>query len=274
MSGQHPDLDALADTSCGMGDPATVEHLASCAACREALAELDGAQVPLTAALSGLPVPAPPADLEDRLLAALARERRTVLPLVAPAPRRRPVWLVPGRLVPVGAAAGLLAVLATGAVLLGRGSTTSSTTSGGATVAAAPAPQVRRLDSGTDYRRTGTSFARALPQLLSSAGPTSAGPTSAAAERKADAGAAPAQAADPLARLRDDAALARCLSSLTPPEDPGLPLAVDYATYDGAPALVVVLPSRRPGMVDVYVVGPACAAADADLRYFIRVERP
>ncbi|MDP9433912.1 MAG: hypothetical protein M3P93_01395, partial [Actinomycetota bacterium] len=82
-----------------------------------------------------------------------------------------------------------------------------------------------------------------------------------------------ALAPDPLARLRDPDELAGCLSAVTGPDAPQ-PLAVDYATFEGRPALLVVLPSARPGKVDAYVVGAGCRAGDDQTLFFTRVDRP
>ena len=263
----HLDLDELADVLCGEAGADATEHAATCPTCSAALTDLEAAQVPLLAALATLPDPEPPAGLDERLLAAFARERRaqtstgaaTVLPL--PARRRPPAWLTGA-----AAAAALIGVVGGGIALLphgGTSSTTSSNTTAGGTGTVGPV--VRRLASGTAYRKVGPSFATALPLLLTVATSDSAAEIPFA--RKV-------AATDPLARLRDDRALAGCLAALTPPEDPGVPLAVDYAMYEGQPALVVVLPSAKPSAVDVYVVGPACTQADADLRYFVRLPRP
>lgn len=76
----------------------------------------------------------------------------------------------------------------------------------------------------------------------------------------------------PLSRLRDAAALDACVQELS--GSPGVaPLAVDFAAYQGAPALVVLLPSSVPGRVDVFVVGPRCSAGDADLRLYVNAAR-
>ena len=263
----HLELDELADVLCGEAGADAIEHAATCPTCSAALTDLEAAQVPLLAALATLPDPEPPAGLDERLLAAFSRERRaqtstgaaTVLPL--PTGRRRPAWLTGA-----AAAAALVGVVGGGIALLPHGGTSSGSSS--TSTAAAPSaagPAVRRLASGTDYRKVGPSFATALPLLLDVA--TRGTAATAPFALKAAAG-------DPLARLRGDGALVGCLASLTTPEDPGVPLAVDYASYEGQPALVVVLPAAKPATVDVYVVGPACTQADADLRYFVRLPRP
>lgn len=264
----HLELDELADVLCGEAGVDATEHAATCPVCSAALTDLEAAQVPLLATLATLPDPEPPAGLDERLLAAFARERRaqtpagaaTVLPFVTR--RRPPAWLVGA-----AAAAALIGVAGGGIALLPHGSQSTTRSTAGNTAPAA-SPAVRRLASGTDYRKVGPSFASALPRLLGTASPDAvAAPQFKANERKAAAG-------DPLARLRDDRALAGCLASLTTPDNPGVPLAVDYATYESKPALVVVLPGAKPATVDAYVVGPACTQADADLRYFVRLPRP
>ena len=53
-----------------------------------------------------------------------------------------------------------------------------------------------------------------------------------------------------------------------------LPLAVDYASYDGQPALAVVLPDPEPTTVSVFVVGPGCSAQDDRTLFFFRAPRP
>ena len=65
--------------------------------------------------------------------------------------------------------------------------------------------------------------------------------------------------------LRDPAALQECLADL----EVGRPaLTVDYALFEGRPAVVVVYPGREAGGLDVVVVGPGCAD---ELRLFLRV---
>ena len=264
----HLDLDELADVLCGEAGAAATEHATTCPVCSAALTDLEAAQVPLLAALATLPVPEPAAGLDERLLAAFTRERRTktatdagnVLPRAAG--RRPPAWLTGA-----AAAAALVGVVGGGIALLPHGGASSqkSSTAGSATGTAGPA--VRRLATGTAYRKVGPSFTAALPLLLGLL------PTAAEAAPRATADITTRAAADPLARLRDNRALAGCLASLSTPEDPGIPLAVDFASYEGTPALVVVLPSPKPAAVDVYVVGPNCRQADADLRYFVRLPR-
>lgn len=277
----HLDLDALADALAGEPSP----HLSSCGDCTARLAELAAAEAPVIAALAALPDPPLPPGLADRLTAALAAEpplrpagsgSATVTPLVRP---RRP-W-VPA------AAAALVLVLAGGLgyALVGGGtggSDTATTAADTAAGQAAPA-DVQQTSSGTDYSDT-AAVTGVLPSVLDgSAGstaaamsaPLAASEPSLRAESGQSTAAGAADAADPLARLRDPAALAACLLSLLPPDEPEVqPLAVDFAAYAGQPALAVVLPDPDPAKLQVFVVGPQCSQADDATLHFVRVDRP
>ena len=86
-----------------------------------------------------------------------------------------------------------------------------------------------------------------------------------------------AAAPDPaLDRLRTADGLAACLAALLPPDDTSVrPLAVDYAAYQGQPALVVLLPADdAPEKVDVFVVGAGCTVGDDQTLFFTRLDRP
>ena len=75
-----------------------------------------------------------------------------------------------------------------------------------------------------------------------------------------------------LTRLRDPAALQGCLTELSGTATTTA-LALDYAAYDGAPALIVVLAGLSANRVDVFVVGPGCAPQQADLVVYRSVPR-
>jgi hypothetical protein len=278
----HLDLDALADVLADQATPEHTAHLRGCASCTSRLAELEAAEARVVTVLSTLPPPAVPDDLADRLTAALAAEaplrpaRATVTALPAVAQRHR-TWL------PAAAAAVLLV---SGA---GLGWSLLSSTDGSDTATGA-GPEVVVASSGTDYADP-AAVAAALPRVLTgdevrtyadssddSAARSSEG--SAQAETQPDAAAqGPAATmliADPLDRLRTPDGLASCLAGLqaTPDEAPIEPLAVDFATYGGAPALAVVLLDPDPDKLSVFVVGPQCAQADAQVLHFVRVDRP
>lgn len=288
----HLDLDALADTLAGEGDAAASAHLATCPSCASRLRELEAAEQRVVAVLSTLPPPTVPADLADRLAAALAAEApldptvsttgASVTALPAARDTRRRTWL------PAAAAAVLLASGAgIGWSMLSGGTGSDDADTAGRELLAS--------ESGTDYADP-TSLAASLPAVLAgdasattftdsrsseaagAAGTTSedaAGSTSADAATTAEAPeAATLSAPDPLDRLRTTDGLAACLAGL---QDDGAavePLALDYASYDGAPALAVLLPDPDPAKVAVFVVGPECAQADPHLLHYVRVDRP
>ena len=147
--------------------------------------------------------------------------------------------------------------------------------------------------TGTDYRRDGRALAARPPGAAGGRAAADTGaaqpapaltapetgrpappPAAAAAPRSGTEKAQQLASPDPLARLRDPAELAGCLSALTGPDVEGVPLALDYASFEGAPALVVVLPSTRPDRVDVYTVGAGCRAGDDATLLFTRLPRP
>jgi hypothetical protein len=265
---EHLDLDALADVLAGVGPSA---HLDACEDCRAALVRLEGALPAVATSLSALGVPAEPAGLGDRLAAAVEAARgprvATVVPL---APRRRT------RLLPVLGAVAAAAALAVGTVVVVQQRDGGDTEEG---------TSFALSNTGTDYNHDGKALRLALPQLLEGGAPATASAKVFSAEKDTAvpgptatlgrSAAAPA-AADPLATLRTDAGLAACLVALTDPADPdaGVPLALDYAAYEGQPALVVVLPTSKPEKVDVFVVGAGCSQADAKLLFFTRLTKP
>jgi hypothetical protein len=262
---EHLDLDTLADVLAGEASP---EHLQACTSCQARLAELSAALPAVDAALSALPLPEPPADLVLTVTAAPL----TVLPVLGE--HRRVRWL------PTLAGIAAAAVLVTGGVLYAHRGTKHPATD----LAGAGAAHYTVSSTGTDYAPDGKALRAQLPVLLGVVAPKEATTTQ---DNTAQSGTAlsapvpsaarmgPAQTgADPLALLRTTAGLASCLASLTDPSTPGLPLALDYAQFKNQPALVVVLQADKPDKVDVFVVGPRCAQADAKVLFFTRLPKP
>ena len=301
-SGEHLDLDALADVLAGErpDDP----HLASCAACRARLAELAAADTAVLASLGGLADPPLPDGLAERLHRSLADEARADQARadqaraggIAPG-SRRVVALRPRRAWRQPVAACLALVLAGGlGWTLVRGGTGGTDTDSAATAAdgsdagtegggggvaggerAAALPRTR---TGTDWADAGAGRT-ALPQVLAglsdsalSGGAESApsGPPAAAPSDAAALDPTP-RSADPLARLRDPVTLEACLAAVSA-QDGAQPLALDEGTVRGAPALAVLLPDADPAFVRLHVVGPACSAADPATLLRTRVPRP
>ena len=305
QSAPHLDLDRLADLLAGEGSDADVAHVGACAGCAGRLDELSVAEVEVAAALAALPAPELPPDLAERLTAALAAEpalapttpgwaaaptadpapsegSRTVTPFPTAGARRERRWLAP-----LGAAAALVLVVGGlgGAIVAGGGGggddSADTAASGGGSAAEESAPlDVPTSSTGQDYAAAG-SLAAALPGVLAgqalgraSAGEAAPAPSSGdTSEGTLDSGDA-LTAGDPLARLRDPAALAACLNELLPADDTTV-LALDYAAYAGEPALAVVLPATgAPDKVDVFVVGAGCSAGNDQTRFFTRLDRP
>ena len=277
----HLDLDALADHLAGEQDAAV--HLSTCAGCRARLAELEAADALVASVLATLPAPALPADVAARLDRLLADEHAPTAGDARPAASVLPLQRRPRRAWVPAAAAGVVLALGglLGVSLLGEGGERSPLAAGTAsdTAAAMPAPAsggFPTVSSGVDYADT-SAVAEALPAVLSGTAPEA--PLTRAADATGPREAAPPTAeslsVDPLARLRTPEGLADCLAALLPPEDPGLvPLAVDYASYAGEPAVAVLLPDPDPAVVSVFVVGASCTRDADGTLFFTRLERP
>lgn len=307
---EHLDLDALADHLVGEGDG--TDHLSTCAACHDRLAELSAAQLTVSASLAALPPPPLPPDLAQRITAALAAEpslapgepapaepaaapsarSATVTPLAGRRPAPRRTW-------PLSVAAAVVLVCGAGlgyTLLADAGSDSAEQSTAADSAAGAAAPQVAlpRSASDIDYADP-ASVTTGLPSVLDGSARREVQSGTADAERGAPpaplasgsgapgsaasspgaSGPEAALAADPLARLRDPAGLASCLLALLPPEDPGVrPLALDYARFGSTPALAVVLPDPDPTKVSVFVVGPGCSKDNDATLQFIRLARP
>ncbi len=298
----HLDLDALADVLAGERDDA---HLRSCDRCADRFAELAAADAQVSAALAALPAPPLPAGLSLRLTQAVQAERRQEVASVRTQRRGRPPSWLPA----VAASAVLVTAGATGWALLdlsgdsgqdtaastaaggGSGQDRTSEESGGADDAAdgggdEAASDVAAPDAAAG---SGTSPGAASPTAATAfAAPTAATATDWAVEASrpaalarllglsderdastADDPAPVAPAVSGLDRLRDPAALSACLAGL-PGEEV---LAVDYASYDGVPALAVVQPDGA-ARVRVTVVASGCSAADPQVLQTTVVERP
>lgn len=126
-------------------------------------------------------------------------------------------------------------------------------------------PPVPTVASGRDYGRY--DLPRAPLDLAARAGSDrpaggSAGDSGAGGSAQ---GTPPAGAPVELARLGNPAALRSCLVGLG--AGFSAPLLVDFARFEGRPALVVLIAAVSPDAATTYVVGPSCSAADPDLRH-------
>ena len=282
----HASLDDLADLHAGEASPEVADHVAGCADCTARLGELAAALGPVAADLAALaaqPVPALPDDVAARVAAALAAERQappaapsgTVVPLASPRQRRTASWL------PALGGLAAAAVLVTGGLLLATGGSDRSSDDSTAAVAGRSS-DLATSETGTDYAPDGAALKAALPGLLSGTALTKAVPeadqSTATPRNGAGTNSVPLNAQvpppDALAALRDPDRLAACLAGLSDPGRQDLPLALDYARFQGKPALVVVLPAVKADKVDVFVVGAGCDAKDQQLLFFTRLDKP
>jgi hypothetical protein len=260
------------------------------------LSSQDDAAVAALLRAAGGPVSMPP-EVAARIDAALAVEASmpattgevttggvatgTVTPLV-PRPRR---W---SRAV-LGLAAAAAVVVVGGALVTTLGDGASSTDdqatsaeAGGATDQA----DVARSTSGRDY--TAAELTDSVSALLADSGAApdqpaqesdatlEQAPSTLASAPAADSGEAgepardDADAAAATALVLDEARLTPCLDRLT--DGTREVVAVDAGTYEGQPALAVLLAAGADA-VDVFIVTPACSADDASILHFERVER-
>ena len=269
--GPHPAVDVLADLDAdaleGADATAVRAHVEGCAECADALAALTRVR----GELAGLADPALPADVATALDVRLSSLRLAPVSVpgevhpLRPARRRRWPVSLPGT---AAAAVTTLFVAAIGVGVVTSGGDSadedSSTagvagdTSGGGGVADAPmaaGAEPLRLTSGRDYT------AATVATLVSGVADT---------RMESQTAAAPPVPA-PLQRLQDPAALQSCLTDLGD-GTPVTPLTLDYASYEGRPALLVVV-AAGTAQADVWVVGPDCRQGNADLRYFVTVPR-
>ncbi|GAA1769660.1 hypothetical protein [Luedemannella helvata] len=288
MTFNEDDLDRLADYAAGLLDPAEEAEVAALVAADPAWAatyeQLVAADAVVATHLREEPGEAMPADVAARLDAALKVED------VAGAVARTPISLNEARrrrqrragLVAVGAVAAALVAIVGGSVVNGSLPSGESSTAADAPAAGgAPhaAPEAAASSAGPDgnaqFRRESTAPATvqgdrtdelaSVPVFSSDTDYTWATLSLAVIAEATDGDAAKASVPvpAPLAALAAPATLRGCLDAIGAATG-GTPLRAEFASYEGTPALVVVV--TRPGGQTVAVAGGACRAGDADLR--------
>jgi hypothetical protein len=187
---------------------------------------------------------------------------------------------IPGWLAPVAAAAGVVAFAGFWLNSAGGGfsaddsggnAATSSDAGGNAEQApAAAGPIPRREATGRDY--DDQQVADGDRAMLSSTAPQASAAPGTGKEPSGTFSAPDAAAPAQLARLIDPTALALCLEAIA--NEHGAPIAtttaVDYARYEGKPALMVFFVDAA-GERWAWVAGPGCGAGGPDTRYSTRV---
>jgi hypothetical protein len=275
----HLDLDALAELEEGLVDPETAAvsraHVDACTGCRAQLSRLRTTR----ALLSALPPEPMPADVAARVDAAVRSSGEVPAPSVLPLNRRRRLWGSPA--VAGGAAAAavvvLVAALVAGNVIHGGGKSTTRTPAAGSADTNSSLPKTattKTWSTGRDY--TAATIPTLVPTLVTgvppsgavsapSSVPTPAAPSSVATSRT------PSYTQDEL--RASPQAVAACGEILAGGVST-TPVAIDFARFDGKPAVIFVLPAiGHATELDVWVVRSACSAANLDL-YFQRIPRP
>jgi hypothetical protein len=267
--GGHPapeELDVLVEG--GTPPPELGSHVQGCAECSALVAGMTRVRELLRAEAEH--VPPAPADLEERIQAALAEASAqdvgsapeelaaggTVVPL--PPRPRVPRWLA--------AVAGLVVLggAATAATqLVGQGGADSSV-AGAAHPSAADSSEggVRAAEAASAVVATGTDYAPATlggqVQALLEHGPTSGGVVRLNSENSDNTDAA-------APRLRTPEGLAGCLSAIGAAGQ--VPRVVDLATWQGRDVAVIVLQSQ-PDRAEVWVVDRSCRPGADGLVYY------
>lgn len=284
------DLDTLADYVEGLlaGTPegaAVAARIAADPTWADAYQQLTGANQEVVGALRGLADPPLPDEVAAQLDRALAAEHRITptptsreseddheaagwsKPAVgAQRPRsRRPSRRLGGRAAQIGgwtaAAAAVALVAVTGLATLHSSSSDDTASSDSAASAPKRAPAAESSGRSSGFPYTSSSLGPQARALLGSATPTGPKPTSAASAEAPPTSAASAEVpkAAPrpvpsLDRLTAPSALGACLAAL----GVASPLAVDYATLDGAPAVVIVTAGPGSTRLTVVAAGPNC----------------
>ena len=263
----HLDLDGAAALDAGLDDDGSLAaHVAGCDDCAQRVATVQSTRT----RLSALPDDPMPADVAERLHAALPREpmRTTIVPAGA---RRRRWTGSPALAGWVAAAAGiaLVAALSVGSLRSSHHPDSSGEAAGTASLPLAPRTNFPVLASGAHYTNANSSaLVGDLDALVRTPATLAPNATPAPQARSAnkDALSLSAHAAVPAALQnlfgdrQQQLACARLLAG-----GPVTPLAIDFARFTGgsrhvrnAPAMIVLLPASGALRDGAFIVGPKC----------------
>lgn len=269
----HPSTDRLADLAADLLEPADATaaraHLPTCTTCRATYDVLVG----LPELLAGSPAPPMPAEVTARVVAAIEREQIARAGAAddarsTAAARSRPALNAFRRGLGARLGAGLLgaaAVLGGGYVVvtsvLDSGSDEPTTATSGS--------EAESLDTGAGGADEGRALTAAGTAYGEETLDEDVAQLLAVPESSGDVGDKPATVLGPNGEVGDMVARAPvCVAATQRRADTAAdPLAVDVGTYDGVPAVVVVLPevTGRSGSadeVDVWVLGATCLEAE------------
>jgi hypothetical protein len=281
--GPHLDLDVLADIEEGLvpgvraGD--AERHLEHCAECQRRLARLRTTRALLTT-LPAEPMPPAVVARVNDAVAAAAHTSPTIVPMT----RRSTSWNTPAI---AGVAAAVAVLVLVGAVVIGNvaghhRSSPSAGSAGGTSPRrpAAPAADVKEWATGTNY--TPANLAAKVPALVTGTPPSTlsksfaAGATAASPSAASSAGtpttSAEAYTLEQLRASRD--AIIGC-GRILGGGVPTVPIAVDFARFNGRQAVVFVLPAvdHAATQLDVWVLPGTCSTSTIPL-FIRRVPRP
>jgi anti-sigma factor RsiW len=306
MTEDHVPIERLAAYAAGDLDAtAGVEveaHVLLCADCRADVEALNR----VSRDLAEVEPVTMPADVAARLDAALASADvptgpvGDVLPMVAPQ-RRRPSFAG------IAAVAAGVALVAAVSVPVLTGGKSAEDAGSGAPAALGPrreSAETKRIESGLDYTADNltSTLAVALTRPAAALDTAADGVTVTAPVAPGEVAASPGRTSGlrsgsspaPVTRTEatttafrlatDPGRLAACLNGLAASQTLAAakkPILVDFATFEGKPAMVVVLPTEQRGQlrsdrVDVWVVGARCGvtAGDEDVLTFARIPPP
>lgn len=232
-------------------------------------------------------LPDSPAALVDADESATGRHAATVTVLPSAEERRGPSYRGFTKLLAVAAA--VVVVAGVGGILVKNAGTFSGGAASSAGAGASQAPEAADNAGGpsVDVSKTaGTGVNYSAAQLATQTRSLVSGKVPAAAAQPtrsslyAGGTAVPSPSGSPVDGLPSralpaGAVLDRCVQLITTSATPPAPVAVDAGTYEGKPALVIVLPSEDDATsLDVFVVSPDCGqGSEPDLYEFQRVPR-
>ena len=213
---------------------------------------------------------------------------------VVPISRRGRAWNSPAV---AGAAAVAAAVVLVGALVAGnvihRGGNPSSEASSQADASkpkAADSTPTKEWSTGANY--TAATIPNLAPRLVTGTPPPNAsfgaqasgGTTNGTVGTSRNLTSGPAQAPVPAAPspagvitpddMRSNPSAVVACGTILAGGVPTVPVAVDFASYQGKPAVIFVLPAAgNKALLDVWVVKSTCSSSSVDL-YFRRIPRP
>ena len=298
-TGRHVDLDVLAELDENIAGPEVAQaaqaHLDSCAECRDRRAHLRTTR----ALLSALPAEPMPEAVQARISAALEQAASQSPATVVPINRRTRAWNSPAI---AGAAAVAAVVVLVGALVAGhvirRGGNSSSTASsplGATSPKAADGATTKEWATGVNY--TAATLPSLVPRLITGTPPPINGPAfkgtsgavasggsgSTAAVPGGGTGSEGVEAPSPAPaapgvitqeQMKSSPAAVAACGTILAGGVPTVPVAVDFATYEGKSAVIFALPTvGNRAQLDVWVVRSTCSSSALDV-YFRRIPRP